>query len=120
MRKILLSTALLSVFVGAFAQEYLLKNEYFYSLPNKLSLLVLEDGQATDVTIGITFYCGSFLEDDDFDGLSFLYEKILNAQVKKHLKSSMQQYAADSLLFSIYSSTSYEYVFLRVTFPEKY
>ena len=120
MRKLQLCGVILFSFLSAFAQDFLSENEYFYTLPDKQSLFIAEDKTAKSISLALTFNCGAFVEDEEFDGLSFLYEKILAAHLKVELKQSVKDFATDTTLFSLFSQTSYEFVFLRVSFPEKY
>jgi len=118
MKKLLLSICIFTLCCGLNAQNVAAKKEHISGLPNRLNLYIIEDSLAQDVTVGLTFNCGSFIEDNDFDGLSFLYEKILVEKFRQHLSSNVSQSVSDSSLFSIYSETSYEHIFLRVTTPK--
>src|SRR5450432_4907968 len=49
-------------------------NIHFSKLPNGLQVLVLEDNSVPLVTVEIAVRNGSFTEDNEFNGLSHLYE----------------------------------------------
>lgn len=120
MKKLLVPAFVFFTWSALFAQEYLTKNEYFYTAVNHLNLYVREDSAASNITVGLVFNCGAFLEDNEYDGLSFLYEKILAEKVRTGLKKSVADFSADTGIFHIFSATSFDYVFLRISTPAKH
>ncbi|HXH19862.1 MAG TPA: insulinase family protein, partial [Chitinophagales bacterium] len=95
------------------AQDFLAKNEYYFTLTNRLDLLVVEDTAAQNMTLALVFKCGSFTEGAAYDGMSFLYERILT----QRLREQMKQIIPDTRAFAITSETSLEYLFAGITFP---
>jgi len=100
---------------GIFAQDYLAKHEYFFSLNNRLDLLVSGDTSARALSLAIAFRSGSFNERAGYDGLSFLYEYLLRTRLQRQLMPIIP-----SESFSITGETSYEYVLTQMTFPKQY
>lgn len=120
MKKACLCGAALVLSSMTFAQDYLAKNEYFYNLVNRLNLLVIRDSAAQDVSMGIAFKCGSFHEASAYDGLSFIYERIISERLRQQLIQSLPEYGGSPGFFPLTSETTYEYVMVRFSFPKNY
>lgn len=120
MRKLFSLSTILFLAAAISAQDFLAKNEYFYYLPNHLNLFVAEDSTASDISIGLAFNCGAFIEDNGYDGLSFLYEQIIVANITQQLKSALPEYAANPQLIFVRGVTSYEYVYFSITSPQRH
>ena len=97
------------------AQDYLAKNEYFYSLINGLDILVVQDSSAHEVSLGIAFHTGAFNKEKTYDGFTFIYQRIIS----ERMKSAMPEFATDSV-FRIHSEPFYEYIMVRLSFPGKH
>lgn len=72
--KFLLSLIALWICTLGFAQKSLPDNFYYSTLNNGLELLIIEDQSVPLVTIEIAVHNGSYTEDDEYNGLSHLYE----------------------------------------------
>lgn len=118
MKKTVLLLAMIACAFGAAAQKYLPQNEFFYNLPNRLNFFVIENPSAREVEMGISFHAGAFLEGNIYSGMSVLFEKAFAARLKDNLRARIREYAADSALLTIQSSTSYEFVQVNLTLPE--
>lgn len=64
------------LFHVAFSQQKLLDNLYFKKLPNGLEVLVVVDNTVPMVTVEMACRNGSFTENDEYNGLSHLYEHL--------------------------------------------
>ncbi len=70
----LLHTVACIIFVNAFAQPKVPEHVFYQKLANGLEVLVLEDHTIPFSTIEIACKNGSFTENNDYNGLSHLYE----------------------------------------------
>lgn len=71
---LLIMAALFGVTSVSNAQKNWPENFFFQKLPNGLEVLTIEDPSVPLATIEIAVHNGSFAEDEEFDGLSHLYE----------------------------------------------
>ncbi len=116
MKKRLLCGILLVMASAVSAQDFLAKNEYFFSLTNRMDLMVVQDPAEKAMSLGIVFQCGSLTERDAFHGLSYIYEKIVNKRLIEQLRKNIPEHE-DSSAVSIFTETTYEYVSIRLIFP---
>src|SRR5882672_3464173 len=91
MRKVYLSTLLLSALtVVVCAQNKLKDNMFLKKLPNGLDVLVVEDNSVPLATVMISFKSGSFVESEQINGLSGLYQ-FMTFDANKDYKTALEQ-----------------------------
>ena len=63
----------LLAFQVSFGQNYLSSNEYHHRLFNGLSVMLINDSTATDLTLNLTIRTGAFTEHDSLNSLNYFY-----------------------------------------------
>ncbi len=100
------------------AQDYLDKNEYYYSFTNRFDLLVVQDSSASDISLGIVFNIGTYTEGELFEGMSYLFEQLMKTKFESSLREA--GLANDSLFSPIHSYTFLEGIYFNFSFPKSH
>jgi len=92
------------------AQSKLPGNIYLDKLPNGLEILVVEDNSVPLATVMMSFKCGAFTEQEKFNGLTGLYQGMLERGNKEFPTAQDVGYYGGALgVQARNSSTSEEY-----------
>ena len=105
-------------FVHAFAQPKVPEHVFYQKLANGLEVLVLEDHTIPFSTIEIACKNGSFTEDDEYNGLSHLYEHMFFKSNKEYSSQDAYMKAVDELDMNFNGQTREEIVNYYFTLPK--
>jgi len=101
------------------AQSKLPGNIYLDKLPNGLEILVVEDNSVPLATVMMSFKCGAFTEQEKFNGLTGLYQGMLERGNKEFPTAQDVGYYGGALgVQARNSSTSEEYSTCYFTLPK--
>jgi zinc protease len=107
------------LFVNAFAQPKVPEHVFYQKLSNGLEVLVLEDHTIPFSTIEIACKNGSFTEDDNYNGLSHLYEHMFFKANKEYKTQDDYLKAVDKLDMNFNGQTQEENVTYYFTLPKE-
>jgi zinc protease len=118
-RKIWLPAFACLFFVNVFAQPKVPEHVFYQKLDNGLEVMVLEDHTIPFSTIEIACKNGSFTEDDEYNGLSHLYEHMFFKSNKQYKTQEDFLNATDKLDMSFNGQTLEENVTYYCTVPKQ-
>jgi zinc protease len=118
-KKILLPAFACLLFVNAFAQPKVPEHVFYQKLPNGLEVMVLEDHTIPFTTIEIACKNGSFTEDNEYNGLSHLYEHMFFKSNKEYKSQEDFLKATDKLDMVFNGETREEVVTYYCTVPKQ-
>src|SRR5215203_4074903 len=98
------------IFINAFAQPKVPEHVFYQKLENGLEVLVLEDHTIPFSTIEIACKNGSFTEDNEYNGLSHLYEHMFFKSNRDYKSQDDFMMAVDKLDMSYNAQTLEENV----------
>ena len=107
------------LFVNAFAQPKVPEHVFYQKLSNGLEVLVLEDHTIPFSTIEIACKNGSFTEDNEYNGLSHLYEHMFFKSNKEYKTQDDFLKAVDKLGINYNGQTLEENVTYYFTLPKE-
>ncbi|MEO8405692.1 MAG: pitrilysin family protein [Chitinophagaceae bacterium] len=107
------------LFSNAFAQPKLPEHVFYQKLDNGLEVLVLEDHTIPFTTIEIGCKNGSFTEDNEYNGLSHLYEHMFFKANKDYKTQDDFLKAVDKLDINFNGQTREENVTYYFTLPKQ-
>jgi predicted Zn-dependent peptidase len=118
-KQLLLAAFACTLFVTAFAQLKVPEHVFYQKLDNGLEVLVLEDHTIPFSTIEIACKNGSFTEDDEYNGLSHLYEHLFFKSNKDYKNQEDFMGAVDKLDMTFNGQTLEENVTYYFTLPKE-
>ncbi|WP_462254597.1 M16 family metallopeptidase [Ferruginibacter sp.] len=118
-KKILLPAFVFSLFLKSFSQPKVPDHVFYQKLENGLEVMVLEDHTIPFSTIQIACKNGSFTEDNEYNGLSHLYEHMFFKSNKEYKSQEDFLKAVDKLDMSYNGQTLEENVTYYFTLPKQ-
>jgi len=118
-KKIFLPAFACLLFFNAFAQPKVPEHVFYQKLANGLEVMVLEDHTIPFTTIEIACKNGSFTEDDEYNGLSHLYEHMFFKSNKEYKTQEDFLKATDKLDMVFNGETREENVTYYCTLPKQ-
>lgn len=118
-KKILLAPFACLLFISTFAQPKVPEHVFYQKLENGLEVMVLEDHTIPFTTIEIACKNGSFTENEEYNGLSHLYEHMFFKSNKQYKNQEEFLLAADKLDMSYNGQTLEENVTYYCTLPKQ-
>ena len=118
-KQILLPAIVCLLCCNAFAQPKVPQHIFYQKLDNGLEVMVLEDHTIPFATIEIACKNGSFTENDEYNGLSHLYEHMFFKSNKEYKSQEDFLKATDKLDMSFNGQTLEENVTYYCTLPKQ-
>ena len=118
-KKILLQAFVFLLFLKSFSQPKVPDHVFYQKLENGLEVMVLEDHTIPFSTIQIACKNGSFTEDNEYNGLSHLYEHMFFKSNKEYKSQEDFLKATDKLDMSYNGQTLEENVTYYFTLPKQ-
>jgi predicted Zn-dependent peptidase len=118
-KKIFLPAFACLLFVNAWAQPKVPEHVFYQKLANGLEVMVLEDHTIPFTTIEIACKNGSFTEDNEYNGLSHLYEHMFFKSNKEYKSQEDFLKATDKLDMVFNGETREEVVTYYCTLPKQ-
>src|SRR5882757_4016386 len=115
----ILSAVTCLLFFTAFAQPKVPEHVFYQKLANGLEVMVLEDHTIPFSTIEIACKNGSFTENNEYNGLSHLYEHMFFKSNKEYKTQEDFLVATDKLDMSYNGQTLEENVTYYCTLPKQ-
>ena len=118
-KQLLLFAFTFFIFVNAFTQPKVPEHVFYQKLENGLEIMVLEDHTIPFSTIEIACKNGSFTENNEYNGLSHLYEHMFFKSNKDYKSQDDFRKAMDKLDMNYNGQTQEENVTYYFTLPKE-